>query len=125
MRQLKLKLWSKASVLLLFALEKEIKNKIAKYAFSGGKDTIKLHRELGGNTEVDVSYQWLRHFLEDDKKLADIKQKYESGELLTGELKRICSDVITQIVVEHQNSKEIVTQDIVNKFYTIENINIK
>ena len=52
----------------------QIKQKINKYAFSGGRDTKEEHRKYGGNTEVDVSYQYLTFFLEDDAKLADIKQ---------------------------------------------------
>ncbi len=44
-----------------------------KYAFSGGRDTIEEHRKLGGNTEVDVSYQYLSFFMEDDDKLTQIK----------------------------------------------------
>ena len=34
---------------------KQIKTKINKYAFSGGKDTIEEHREKGGDTEVHLS----------------------------------------------------------------------
>lgn len=47
---------------------------INKYAFSGGRDTKEEHEKFGGNTEVDVSYQYLTFFLEDDEKLAHIKQ---------------------------------------------------
>ena len=32
------------------------------------------HRKLGGDTSVDVSYQYLGFFLEDDARLAEIKQ---------------------------------------------------
>ena len=32
------------------------------------------HRKFGGNTEADVSYQYLTFFLEDDAKLEQIKQ---------------------------------------------------
>ncbi|VDN17824.1 unnamed protein product [Gongylonema pulchrum] len=42
---------------------------INKYAFSGGRDTIEEHRKYGGNCEVDVSYQFLRYFMEDDDEL--------------------------------------------------------
>lgn len=49
-----------------------IKNKINKHGFSGGKETEEEHRLLGGDTEVDVSYQYLTFFLEDDKELAEI-----------------------------------------------------
>ena len=52
----------------------EIKNKINKYAFSGGRDTKEEHEKYGGNTEVDVSYQYLTFFMEDDERLAEIKQ---------------------------------------------------
>ena len=38
-----------------------------KYAFSGGKDTMEEHRAVGGDTEVDISYQYLTFFLEDDQ----------------------------------------------------------
>lgn len=47
---------------------------IVKYAFSGGRDTKEEHRKLGGNTALDVSYQYLTFFLEDDARLEHIKQ---------------------------------------------------
>ena len=53
---------------------KEIKNKINKYAFSGGRTTVEEHREKGGNCDVDISYQYLTFFLEDDEKLEKIRQ---------------------------------------------------
>jgi tryptophanyl-tRNA synthetase len=54
----------------------EINSKINKYAFSGGRDTKEEHRKYGGNTETDVSYQYLTFFMEDDKRLAEIKEVY-------------------------------------------------
>ena len=42
--------------------DKQIKNKINKHAFSGGQETLELHRELGGNPNVDVAYQYLTCF---------------------------------------------------------------
>lgn len=47
---------------------------ITKYAFSGGQDTTEEHRRLGGNTQVDVSYQYLSFLLDDDQRLEEIKQ---------------------------------------------------
>ena len=47
---------------------------INKYAFSGGGATIEEHKEKGGNCEVDVSYQCLSFFLEDDQKLEKIRK---------------------------------------------------
>ena len=49
-----------------------IKNKINRHGFSGGRETEEEHRRLGGNTDVDVSYQYLGFFLEDDDELAQI-----------------------------------------------------
>lgn len=93
----------------------EVKNKINKYAFSGGRDTIEEHRKLGGNTEVDVSFQYLKHFFEeDDKKLAEIEKDYKSGKLSTGELKKYTIDKINKFLGEHQErrkkAKKLVSQ---------------
>lgn len=86
---------------------KTVKKKINKYAFSGGQKTTEEHRKKGGNTDVDVSFQYLKTFFEqDDKKLEDIKQKYESGEMLTGELKAILIEKINAFLKEHQKKKQ-------------------
>ena len=47
-----------------------------KHAFSGGCDTIEEHREKGGDITVDISYQYLTFFMEDDEKLQQIKEVY-------------------------------------------------
>ncbi|MEM5882007.1 MAG: tryptophan--tRNA ligase [Candidatus Aenigmatarchaeota archaeon] len=87
--------------------EEEVKEKIFKYAFSGGQPTIELHRKLGGNPEIDVCFQWLYAFFEeDDKKIEEIKEKYKGGELLTGELKEYTSKKISEFLKEHQKRKK-------------------
>lgn len=53
----------------------QIKNKINRHGFSGGQETEEEHRRLGGNPDVDVSFQYLSFFLDDDeelKKLYDV-----------------------------------------------------
>ena len=47
---------------------------VNKHAFSGGKDTIEEHRSLGGDVTVDIAYQYLTFFLEDDDRLQQIKE---------------------------------------------------
>jgi tryptophanyl-tRNA synthetase len=47
---------------------------VNKHAFSGGQATVEEHREKGGNCEVDISYQYLRFFLEDDEELKQIEK---------------------------------------------------
>jgi tryptophanyl-tRNA synthetase len=53
---------------------KQIKDKINKYAFSGGGQTIEEHKAKGGNCDVDVSFQYLRFFMEDDNRLEEIRK---------------------------------------------------
>ena len=104
--------------------KKEIHTKIMKYAFSGGQETVKLHRELGGNPDVDISFQWLRHFLEDDNQLNQIEADYRSGELLTGELKKITVDVIADLLTKHQAKRASLTDADVQAFYDISNVKV-
>lgn len=86
---------------------KEVENKIKKYAFSGGKDTLDEHRKKGGNPDIDISFQYLKMFFEeDDEKLADIEQAYRKGELLTSELKRYLIEKINNFLAEHQKKRE-------------------
>ena len=47
---------------------------INKHAFSGGQDTVEEQRKKGGDCERDVSFQYLRFFLEDDARLEQIHQ---------------------------------------------------
>ncbi len=85
---------------------KTVKEKIMKYAFSGGKDTVEEHRKKGGNPDVDISYQWLTFFEEDDKKLKKIHDDYKSGKMLTGELKQILVEKLNKFLAEHQKRRE-------------------
>ena len=86
--------------------EKTVHKKIMKHAFSGGQPTIEEHRKKGGNTNIDVSYQWLIFFEEDDKKLARIHKDYTSGKMLTGELKQILIDKLNSFLKKHQQARK-------------------
>jgi len=86
---------------------KTVKNKINKYAFSGGKETLEEHKRLGGNPDIDVSFQYLRMFLEeDDDKLQEIYNDYKSGKLTTGELKKYTIDKLNSFLKDHQAKRE-------------------
>ncbi|AWR94579.1 tryptophan--tRNA ligase [Acidianus brierleyi] len=87
---------------------KTVERKIMKYAFSGGQPTVELHRKLGGNTEIDVSFQWLYYFFEpDDNKIREIEEEYRSGKMLTGELKEILIEKLNNTLEEHRQMKEM------------------
>lgn len=100
-----------------------IKNKINKHAFSGGRKTLEEHREKGGNVEIDVSFQYLTYFLESDCELENIKQKYETGEMSTGELKAICIREIQRVLEEFQIKRKKVTEEDLNSFMSFKNKN--
>lgn len=102
---------------------KQMKNKINKHAFSGGQVTVEDHRRLGGNCDVDISYQYLKFFLEDDERLEQIGRDYTSGALLTGELKKILIDVLTPVLTEHQQRRAQITDEVLKQFMTPRKLN--
>ncbi|NXF70117.1 tryptophan--tRNA ligase, cytoplasmic [Strix aluco] len=106
------------SSIFLTDTPKQIKTKINKHAFSGGRDTIEEHRKYGGNCDVDVSFMYLTFFLEDDDRLEQLKQAYTSGELLTGELKKVLIETLQPLIAAHQERRKQVTDEMVKQFMT-------
>ena len=111
------KMSSSAENTTIFTTDKpeQVRNKITKYAFSGGRETIEQHRKHGGNPDIDISYQYLTYFLDDSNKLKQIYNDYKSGKLLTGELKEFTAEVINKFLKEHQLKREK-AKTIVEKF---------
>lgn len=98
---------------------KEIRNKVNKYAFSGGRATVEEHRRLGANLEVDVPIKYLSFFMEDDEELERIKEEYGSGRMLTGEVKEILVALLGEMVERHQRAREQVTDQMVEAFMAV------
>ncbi|KAK4706228.1 hypothetical protein R3W88_034210 [Solanum pinnatisectum] len=98
---------------------KEIKNKINRYAFSGGRDSIELHRKYGANLEVDIPFKYLGFFLDDDAELEHIREEYGSGRMLTGEIKKRLVEVLTDLVERHQRARAAVTDEMVDAFMAV------
>lgn len=98
--------------------DKQIKDKINKYAFSGGGATVEEHKEKGGNCDVDVSFQYLTFFMEDDDRLEEIRKTYTSGELLTGFLKKELVEILQKLVGEHRQRRASLTDDVVKQVMT-------
>ncbi|KAL3070334.1 hypothetical protein niasHS_016161 [Heterodera schachtii] len=97
---------------------KKIKEKINKYAFSGGRDTREEHRKFGGDCAVDTSFQFLRFFLDDDERLEEIREQYTSGAMLSGQLKAIAIETVQGIVSELQTRRKAISDDVVREFTT-------
>ncbi|TFK76571.1 tryptophanyl-tRNA synthetase [Pluteus cervinus] len=94
----------------------QIKNKVNKHGFSGGQETEEEHRRLGGDTEVDVSYQYLRFFLDDDEELEKLGKDYRSGELLTGQLKAKCIAILQTFVGGFQERRAKIAEADIDAF---------
>jgi len=77
---------------------------------------VEEHRAKGGDCDVDISYQYLSFFEEDDDKLESIRRAYSSGEMLTGELKKELVAILQRIVVEHQERRKTITDDVVLQY---------
>lgn len=102
---------------------KQIKDKVNKHAFSGGGATLELQREHGADLSVDVAYEWLSFFLDDDEKLAQIGRDYSSGAMLTGEVKKELISVLQTMVGEHQARRAEVTDEVVDRFMAVRPLN--
>lgn len=95
---------------------KQIQKKINKYAFSGGRATLEEHRELGGNIEVDVAYQYLSFFSYDDEKLDALAEGYKKGEIMSSEMKKECIAVLQEYVGEYQERRSKVDGEVIASF---------
>ena len=103
------------SSIYLADTDKQIKKKIGA-SFSGGQETRELHRELGGRTDVDIPFQYLKFFLEDDDELEKIRVAYEKGEMETSEIKAICIRELQAYVGAFRERRKVVTDDVRAEF---------
>lgn len=95
---------------------KQIQKKINKYAFSGGRATLEEHKELGGNVDVDVAYQYLSFFSEDDDKLEKLADGYKKGEVMSSQMKQECIAVLQEYVGAYQERRAMVDQSVLDSF---------
>lgn len=109
---------SKSSIFLSDDPE-TIRDKIKKWAFSGGQKTKALHQELGGDPDVDVAYQYLRFFLEDDEELERISVRYRKGEIFTSEIKNRSIEVIQKFIQEFQERRSAIDTNVISRFMDI------
>ncbi|WP_336035508.1 tryptophan--tRNA ligase [Halobacterium yunchengense] len=86
-----------------------VREKVDDYAYTGGRATVAEHRERGGDPSVDVPFQYLSAFFEpDDRELARIERAYRSGDLLSGELKALAADRISDFLEGHRDRRAAV-----------------
>ena len=86
---------------------------------SGGRETVEEQRQFGADLSKDIPYQYLEYFLEDDEELKRIHDDYESGRLLTGEVKKILIAEIQKIIGDFQERRKQVSDETVRSFFAI------
>jgi tryptophanyl-tRNA synthetase len=104
------------SAIFLSDTANQVKKKINRHAFSGGRETKEEHEPFGGNPDIDVAYLYLTFFLEDDDELKRLADDYRKGTLLTGQMKARCIEVLQTMLAEFQARKSAVTEDIVRAY---------
>lgn len=108
---------SKNSTLFLDCDPQKIAKIIKKHAFSGGGNNEELHLKYGGNIRVDICYQYLTYFLDDDAMLKHIAIEYSSGRMMSEELKTRTAELISQFIENHQKNKNALTEQDVMMFF--------
>lgn len=104
--------------------EKSVKRKLMKYAFSGGRNTEKEQRKYGANTDVDFSFN-IYSLLEPDQGRVDkIYNEYKTGKLMSGEMKVIAADKISDFLSELQKNREKVANSVQDYIFDAENFKL-
>ena len=103
------------SSIFLSDTDKQIKKKIGQ-AFSGGQETLEEQRQLGGRTNVDIPFHYLSFFLEDDEKLEQLRQDYESGKITSGDMKAACTKELQDYVNAFKERRKAVTEQVRREF---------
>lgn len=87
-------------------------------SFSGGQETVELHRQFGGNVDVDVAFQYLTFLYIDSDDLEKFRKGYQSGEMLSGELKNFTAKLIIKILEIHAEKRKTITPDVLKHYMT-------
>jgi len=104
--------------------EKQIRDKINGFAFSGGGASLNDQRGLGANLEVDVPFMWLKFFMEDDERLETIREEYSTGRMTSGEVKKELIAILSDITKAHQTARRAVTDEVVLRYTSIRPMHI-
>jgi len=67
--------------------------------------TKQEHIEKGANLTVDVAYHYLLYFLDSDTELKHIAHEYQAGRMMTSEVKKKATEVIWNVLKEHQEAR--------------------
>ncbi len=91
---------------------KTVRKKLMKYAFSGGRDTAEEQRKYGANPDIDFSFNVFRLLENDPSVVSRIYEEYRTGQLLSGEMKAMTADRISNLLEELSVNREKVKDSI-------------
>ena len=100
----------------------DIKRKINKYAKTGGGQSVEEHRANGCDLSVDVPFQYMQFFMEDDDRLEEIRVKYGKGELLSGEVKMELIKIMQDFTKTLQDARKLITNKDVEFYMSVRKI---
>jgi tryptophanyl-tRNA synthetase len=114
------------STLFLTDSEQILKEKIHKHSFSGGggNGTLEDHRKFGGNPEVDIAYQYLRYFEEEDTVIQEIHDLFKKGDYTCGDLKNKLVQKLSPIFEKIRISRENITKETLDDFYSYKSMTL-
>lgn len=76
-------------------------------AKTGGRGTTEEQKRRGGEPEKCTVYElYMYHLIDDDDKLIGSYDKCKSGDMLCGECKGDCTELMTKFLKEHQKKRE-------------------
>ena len=110
------------SSIFLTDTPKQIADKIKKYAFSGAPKTLEELQLNGCNLTVDIPFNYLNFFLQDDLQLEHIRKEYGAGRMKTSDVKQLVTDLLTDIVKTHQINRAKITHQHILDFTQIRKI---
>lgn len=114
----------KESAVFLDDDEKTVKNKLMKYAFSGGRDTLEEQRKYGANVDIDFSFNVYSLIENNEKEVQRVYNEYKSGKMLSGEMKALAADTINDFFHRLRENKEKIKDHISDYMFDPNNFKI-
>ena len=106
------------ATLFLDDTEEILRKKIMTLCLSGADPDPEVHKKKGGNVDMDIAYQYLRYFENDDKKLEEIKEGFSKGTISGVEIKEILVERLYKIMKEIQDNRKKVDDKVIEDFYS-------
>lgn len=75
--------------------------------------------------DVDVAYQYLSFFMDDDAELERLKLEYQAGTLGTVEMKDKCVQVLQEVVADVQERRRAITEADIELYMTPKEVDVK